>query len=532
MAHLCRCVRCYMGTPTVNPLKVSFANFLQASAMYGYDSAFIGGTLALPSFKTAFGLNAAGSASLSSNIVSTFQGGAFFGVIIGTFFSERFGRRWTIGGSGIVFMIGVILQMIGKIGLLYAGRALTGLGVGGSSVLLPIYISECAPAPIRGRLVGIFEIMLQIALVFGFWVNYGVNKDIAGTNPLQWHIPVAVQFIPSGLLVLSLPFLIESPRWLVSKGREAEALKALSWVRNLSPEHEYIQWEIKEMRDQVQHELDLTNGKTSVFQTFGELKEASIRNRILICVALHLLQNLTGINAINYYSPTIFKGIGFTGTSTSLLATGVYGLIKMMTTVVFMIFFVDRFGRRPALLIGAVGSFGCMLYLGIFSTVTNSFVVAPPKGAGANAAVAMIYLYAIFYGFSWNGIPWIFASEVLPTRVRGLGMMCTVCMQWLAQFMIVYSLPYMVKSIKQGIFFFFAACTVCALLFAYFLVPETKGVVLEDMELLFGPNTPKLAVAKRKAYEEAHLAGITGGQVYFPRDTKAEGTTDVQVEDV
>jgi hypothetical protein len=90
----------------------------------------------------------------------------------------------------------------------------------------------------------------------------------------------------------------------------------------------------------------------------------------------------------------------------------------------------------------------------------------------------------------------------------------------------------MVKSIKQGIFFFFAACTVCALLFAYFLVPETKGVVLEDMELLFGPNTPKLAVAKRKAYEEAHLAGITGGQVYFPRDTKAEGTTDVQVEDV
>jgi MFS family permease len=151
--------------------------------MYGYDSAFIGGTLALPSFKTAFGLNAAASASLSSNIVSTFQGGAFFGVIIGTFFSERFGRRWTIGGSGIVFMIGVILQMIGKLGLLYAGRALTGLGVGGSSVLLPIYISECAPAPIRGRLVGIFEIMLQIALVFGFWVNYGVNKDIANEPP-------------------------------------------------------------------------------------------------------------------------------------------------------------------------------------------------------------------------------------------------------------------------------------------------------------------------------------------------------------
>ncbi len=226
------------------------------------------------------------------------------------------------------------------------------------------------------------------------------------------------------------------------------------------------------MRDQVQHELDLANGKTSIL----ELKESSIRNRILTCVALHLLQNLTGINAINYYSPTIFKDIGFTGTSTSLLATGAYGIIKMLTTVFFMIFFVDRFGRRPALLIGAVGAFCCMLYLGIFSTVTNSFEHTPPKGVGGNAAVAMIYLYAIFCGFSWNGIPWIFASEVLPNRVRGLGMMCTVCVQWLAQFMIVYSLPYMVKSIKQGIFFFFAACTLGAMIFAYFLVPETKGM--------------------------------------------------------
>lgn len=135
--------------------------------MYGYDSAFIGTTLALPSFKRRFGLEGK-STSLSSNIVSTFQGGAFFGAIIGFFCAERWGRKLTIIGSGCVFMIGAGLMLHGTLGLLYAGRALTGLAIGASSTMIPIYIAECSPARIRGRLVGIFEIMLQIALVFGY----------------------------------------------------------------------------------------------------------------------------------------------------------------------------------------------------------------------------------------------------------------------------------------------------------------------------------------------------------------------------
>ena len=114
--------------------------------------------------------------------------------------------------------------------------------------MIPIYISECSPALIRGRLVGIFEIMLQIALVFGFWVNYGVSKNISPTSDKQWHIPVAVQFIPAGLLLMSMPFVIESPRWLVSKNKTAEARKALAWVRNLPADHEYINNEMNEIR--------------------------------------------------------------------------------------------------------------------------------------------------------------------------------------------------------------------------------------------------------------------------------------------
>ncbi|KAF3810942.1 putative quinate permease [Colletotrichum gloeosporioides] len=219
--------------------------------MYGYDSAFIGGTISLPPFQSAFGLGSSSAdqiANLSSNIVSTFQAGAFFGCIAGFFSAEIFGRKPVILASALVFVIDIVLQLIERIGLLYGRRTLTGLVMGASSTLIPVYIAECSPAFIRGRLVGIFEIMLQMALVFGFWVNYGVAQNISSQGNTQWHVPVAVQFVPAGLLLITMPmFCSESPRWLVTNNRKAQARKAPSWVRNLPEDHEYISREIMQI---------------------------------------------------------------------------------------------------------------------------------------------------------------------------------------------------------------------------------------------------------------------------------------------
>lgn len=173
----------------------------------------------------------------------------------------------------------------------------------------------------------------------------------------------------------------------------------------------------------------------------------------------------------------------------------------MFTTLAFVLFFVDRFGRRKPLLIGAVGAGFAMFYLAIYIKVSNSLVKTPPKDAGANAAVAMIFIYAFFYGFSWNGIPWLFTAEVLPTRVRTLGMAIGTCLQWLSQFIVVYSLPHMITSIGYGTFLFFGSCTVCAFIFAYFFVPETGGVMIEDMVYIFGPDVSVFAKAARRNYE-------------------------------
>lgn len=263
--------------------------------MYGYDSAFIGGTLELPSFKAAYGLaDDAASTSLDSNIVSTFQAGAFFGAIGGFFIAESFGRKMVILTSGLIFSLGVVLQMLGILGALYGGRVLTGLGVGASSMIIPIYIAECAPAAIRGRLVGMFEIMLQIALVFGFWVNYGVQQNVSPDTDMQWHIPVGIQFVPAGLLLLSMPWVPESPRWLVSKGRSEKALTALSWIRNLPQDHDYVLSELADFQTAVNHEIESSGGKATNVQIFRELAQKGVRNRAALAMAMMMFQNLTG----------------------------------------------------------------------------------------------------------------------------------------------------------------------------------------------------------------------------------------------
>ncbi|KAJ6013859.1 sugar transporter [Penicillium herquei] len=456
-----------------------------------------------------------------------FQAGAFFGAIFGFLFAEYLGRKPVILGSGVVFAIGSALQLVGNIAELYAGLVLTGLGVGASSTIIPVYIAECSPALIRGRLVGIFEIMLQVALVFGFWVNYGVGQNIPRTTAAQWRFPVGVQLIPAGMLLACMSWMIESPRWLASKNKSAKALKNLAWVRNLPVDHPYVVNEMAEIQAAVSQELEMSGKRRALSHIVRECAAPGVRNRILIGVMLMLLQNLTGINSINYYSPTIFRSIGFTGTSVGLLATGVYGLVKMGTTVVFMIWIVDRFGRRGPLLVGAIGAAVAMFYLAIYSQVSQSFDHVPPSDAGSRTAVAMVYIYAIFYGFSWKGIPWIFASKVLPTRVRTIGMMCAVCMQWLAQFIIVYSLPYMIATIKHGTFYFFGACTIVALVFAYLFVPETKGIPLEDMGVLFGADFSVFATKAQKNYLEFRYA-----QTEAADEARLEKQNNLHVENV
>ncbi|KAI2463022.1 general substrate transporter [Annulohypoxylon bovei var. microspora] len=474
------------------------------SSMFGYDSAFIGGAITLPSFVSRFGLGTSASeqsAALSANIVSTFQAGCFFGAILMSYFTEKFGRKFPLITCGLVYNIGTIVQVAstGSIGMVYAGRALTGLGVGAVTLVVPQYISECSPPAIRGRLVGVFETVLQFSQIVGFWVNYGVNKNISGTSDAQWRIPFSIQLVPGTLLILLMLLQPESPRWLIKAGKTDKARDVLERIRCLPRDDGYITWEIDVVKEQLHQESEL--GATRPLSAkLKEIMQSGNRGRLALGMSIMMLQNLSGINALNYYSPKIFKSIGFSGTSVGLLATGVFGIVKTMATFIFICFGIDTLGRRKAMLIGSVGAMFAMFYLGAYSKVSGSFQHTVVQDGGAYVAIIMIYVFAVFYAISWNGIPWVFCAEVFPTGIRSLCLLFTTCTQWLGQFIIVYSTPYMMTNITYGTFFFFGSFLIVGTLVVFFFMPETKGLSLEDMNVLF--NVKGFAITQRQKADE------------------------------
>lgn len=469
-----------------------------ASIMIGYDSAFIGTSMGFASFKREFGLTnklPAELGTLSANIVSTYQAGCCFGALCGYFVGYYFGRKWGLMAASIIFNIGAVMQVVCShktgLGLMYAGRLLAGWGVGVASNLTPVYIAEISPPAIRGRLIGLYELGWQIGAVVGFWINYGITLHVPSSNK-QWHIPFAVQLIPGGMLAISAVLLKESPRWLSSKGRQEAAIANLTYLRSLDRDHGYI---IEEMNDiETALERDQAAGGAGIMGPLRTLfTNGNLVKRLLIAMSLFAMQNGTGINAINYYSPTVFKSLGITGGNTGLLTTGVFGVVKFLGALVWLLYLVDRFGRKPLLIGGAIGGAFSMYYIGAYIAIaqpTKPENLSTKIGSGGASAIAFFYIWTIFYGPTWNGTPWVFSAEVFPTFVRAATQAFTAASNWLFAFLIARFTPQMFAAMDYGVYLFFATLMVLSIPIVYLIVPETSQIPLERMEELFAPGVP------------------------------------------
>lgn len=324
----------------------------------------------------------------------------------------------------------------------------------------------------------------------------------------QWLTPFAVQLIPAGLFALTVPFFSpESPRWLLQRGKAERAIKNLCYLRKLPADHAYIQEEVAQMQASIDADVkDVGNGAMAPIK--GIFTRWFLTRRLLLTTSLFIFQNGTGINAVNYYSPTFFKSIGLTGERTPLLTTGVFGVIKTIGALLWAFWWVDRYGRKAVLVLGSIGGAVGMLVIAAILGATNPAGKVPAPTtlpASGGAAVAFFYIWTAFYAIGWNGTPWVVNSESFPGSVRLVSSTAGAMSNWLWNFVIARATPTMFLRMGHsgyGVYMFFGLMQVVSIAYVIFLLPETKEVPLEYMDVLFEKYKSSPRTAHRKTMEE------------------------------
>ena len=313
-----------------------------------------------------------------------------------------------------------------------------------------------------------------------------------------------MQALPAVLLIVCMLPNNESPRYLAKTGDTDQAIKVLSRIRNLPPTHPCVKSEMDGIIKQLEQERRLIGGST-LKDLFAEMWQLpGNRKRLLLSVSLMICQQMTGTNAINYYAPQIFKNLGLRGNSTNLFATGVYGIVKMSACAVFLLFAADSLGRRRSLLWTSLAQGTTMFYIGFYVLAAPPREGQPVPPAGYVALVS-IFLFAAFFQFGWGPVCWIYVSEIPAARLRSLNVAVASATQWLFNFVVARATPNMLVAVgragygwvflllKRAVlanraraFLIYGSFCFSMFLFVWFLIPETKGLSLEQMDELFG----------------------------------------------
>jgi len=421
--------------------------------LFGFDTAVISGTINF--IQPYFGLSEAGLGWTVSSLL--------FGCIIGVFLSgkagDRYGRKRMLMLSAILFFVSSVSSACSHTLILFiAARILGGLAVGIASILSPMYIAELAPAKYRGRLVS----LNQLAIVIGILVAFFSNYLLVDTGENNWRWMLLVMAAPAILLFFSLFLVPESPRWLVARNQNTEALRVLIKTSGEASAHFEL----------IQIEQTLKNQKESAY---SDLLSAKIKPLLFIAIILSVFQQITGINTIMYYAPKIFATVGQSNGS-ALLQTIAIGGTNLIFTLVAMVL-IDRFGRKRLMLIGSTGM--------TFSLTGLSVLFFTGQTTGVMVLV-FILAYIAFFAASLGPALWVVAAEFFPNRLRSKGMSIAIVSLWLACAIVTITFPIMLEKLSGGITFLIFAliCFVC-LIFVWQYVPETKGKTLEELEKEF-----------------------------------------------
>lgn len=439
--------------------------------LFGYDTAVISG--AEKSIE-AYLIKPLG---LSSLIHGATVSSALIGCIIGGFLSgllsNRLGRRRTLLFASVLFFVSALgsgypetlffTQGEPSLGLLLMFnfyRVIGGIGVGLASAVSPMYISEIAPANIRGRLVSFNQFTIIFGMLVVYFVNWGIanGQSIEWINAVGWRYMFASEAIPAALFGILLLLVPETPRFLVLSDRNEQAMSVLNRIYS----------------DKLKTQTIFSEIKQSIGQTTDRAKLFSYgKTVIIIGILLSVFQQFVGINVALYYAPRIFESMG-AAKDASMLQTIVMGFVNVIFTVV-AILSVDKWGRKPLLITGSIG-----MAIGMFAISALAF-----NNVISIATLIFIIIYTASFMMSWGPICWVLISEIFPNRIRGQAVAVAVAFQWFANYLISSTYPAMMEFSSGMTYGFYGLMAVISALFVWKMVPETKGKSLEEMELLW-----------------------------------------------
>ncbi|KIM41184.1 hypothetical protein M413DRAFT_445884 [Hebeloma cylindrosporum] len=441
--------------------------------LFGYDQGVMSGIITGPYFIQFFGTP---NAIEVGTMVAVLEVGALITSLAAGRIGDGIGRKGTLFIGAVVFSIGGLVQTFtaGFISMV-VGRFISGFGVGLLSTIVPIYQSEISPPNHRGALACAEFTGNIVGYAFSVWTDYFCS--FINSN-LSWRIPLSLQCVIGVILAVGSLLMPESPRWLIDNGRDEEGMEVIADLHGGDLNGAVARAEFDEIKDRVVAERH--SGEDRSYKTMWR----KYQRRVLLAMSSQAFAQLNGINVISYYAPRVFEEAGWLGRQ-AILMTGINSIIYILSTLPPW-YLVDRWGRRPILLSGAVVMAFALCATGYFMYLEHSWT--------PNAVVASVIVFNAAFGYSWGPLPWLYPPEIMPLTFRAKGVSLSTATNWAFNWIVGQTTPYLQEVITWRLYFMHGFFCACSFVLVFFLYPETKGVPLEEMDVVFGEDQKRYEV--------------------------------------
>ncbi|KAK7180275.1 MFS sugar transporter [Paraphaeosphaeria sporulosa] len=461
--------------------------------LFGFDISSMSGVLGTNGYKNYFG-NPAGYRQ--GGITASMPAGSLVGSLISSFIADRLSRRTAIQVSALIWIIGSIFQTAANgVALLCFGRVVAGISIGIASAIVPVYQSEIARKEIRGRVVSLQQWAITWGILIQYFIQYGASfVDGGANNPDQgtsaFRIPWGIQMVPGFILLVGMFFFPYSPRWLASKDRWEEAIQVLANLHGGGDvNHPKVLAEYKEIEEALAFERE--QAETS----FGALVKPRIFKRVILGMSIQMWSQLCGMNIMMYYIVYIMKGANI---ADPLLTSSIQYIINVAMTLPAIIY-LDKFGRRPALLIGSFLMMSWLFISGALQASYGEHWDDPDKNTSwrivnnksvSQGIVACSYLFVASFATTWGPTSWTYPSEIFPAKVRAKAVSLATASNWLWNCILAFGVPPLLWNINWKMYMIFATFNGVAFIHMFLTAPETKGKTLEEMDEVFDSGIP------------------------------------------